>query len=83
MPCDAACALSLCVPVVAEHDTLDARRCPEAAQFDGDAAIKGLRDAVSKGYRDGPYTMKHTGLDPPRQREELQKLAAELEGKRR
>jgi hypothetical protein len=49
---DAACFLSQCVPVVAKHDKLDDQRRKEAAQFYGDAAMKLLRDAVRRGYKD-------------------------------
>jgi hypothetical protein len=34
------------------------------AQFDGDAATKVLRDALSKGYRDVMRTKKGTALAP-------------------
>jgi hypothetical protein len=78
---DAACYLSLCVPIVAKHDKLDATQRKEAAQFYGDAAMKLLRDAVSKGYKDVAHMKKDTDLDPLRQRDDFQKLVAELEGK--
>jgi hypothetical protein len=78
---DAACYLSLCVPVVAKHDKLDATQRKEAAQFYGDAAMKLLRDAVSKGFKDVALMKKDTDLDPLRQREDIRKLIAELEGK--
>jgi tetratricopeptide (TPR) repeat protein len=78
---NAARFLSLCVPIVAKHDKLDARQRQEAAQFYADAAMKLLRDAVSKGYKDAPNMKKDTALDPLRQREDFQKLVAELEGK--
>jgi hypothetical protein len=78
---NAACFLSLCVPVVAKHDKLDAAHSKEAAQFYGDAAMKFLRDAVSKGYKDVPHMTKDTDLDPLRQRDDFRKLVAELEGK--
>jgi tetratricopeptide (TPR) repeat protein len=78
---DAACYLSLCVPIVAKHDKLDAEHRKEAAQFYGDAAMKLLRDAVGKGYKDVPHMTKDTDLDPLRQRDDFQKLVPELEGK--
>jgi tetratricopeptide (TPR) repeat protein len=78
---DAACGLSLCVSIVAKHDKLDDKRRKEAAQFYGDAAMKLLRDAVRKGYKDVPNMKKDTDLDPLRQREDFQKLMAGLEGK--
>jgi hypothetical protein len=79
--CDAACFLSQCVPIVAKHDELDDRQRKEAAQFYGDAAIKLLRDAVGKGYKDVKQIKQDTDLDPLRQRQDFQKLVAELEGK--
>jgi serine/threonine protein kinase len=77
----AACGLSQCVPIVAKHDKLNDQQRKEAAQFYGDAALKLLREAVSKGYKDVPHRKKDTDLDPLRQREDFQKLVAELEGK--
>src|SRR5262249_8438624 len=78
---DAACYLSLCVPIAAKHDKLDATQRKEAAQFYGDAAMKLLRDAVRKGYKDVAHMKKDTDLDPLRQRDDFQKLVVELEGK--
>jgi tetratricopeptide (TPR) repeat protein len=79
---DAACFLSLCIPIVAKHDKLDDKQRKEAAQFYGDAAMKLLREAVGKGWKDVAHMKKDTDLDPLRQREDFQKLVAELEGKR-
>jgi hypothetical protein len=79
--CDAACFLSQCIPIVAKHDKLDDKQRQEAAQFYGDAAIKILREAVSKGFKDVAHMKKDTDLDPLRQRADFQKLVAELEGK--
>ena len=66
---------------MAKHDKLGDKQRKEAAQFYGDAALKLLRDAVSKGYKDVPHMKKDPDLDPLRQREDFQKLVAELEGK--
>jgi tetratricopeptide (TPR) repeat protein len=77
---DAACFLSRCVPLVAKHDKLDDRQRKEAVQFYGDAAMKLLRDAVNKGWKDAARLRKDTGLAPLRQREDFQKLVAQLEG---
>src|SRR5262249_39690749 len=76
---DAACLLSLCVPIMAEHDDLDATRRKEAAQFYGDAAMKLLRDAVGKGYKDVAHMKKDPDLDPLRRRDDFRTLVAELE----
>jgi serine/threonine protein kinase len=78
---DAACFLSQCIPIVAKHDKLDDKQRKEAAQFYGDQAMKLLREAVSKGYKDAAHMKKDTDLSPLRQREDFQKLLAELEGK--
>jgi serine/threonine protein kinase len=78
---DAACFLSRCVPIVAQHDKLDGKQRKEAERFYGDAAMKLLRDAVSKGYKDVAHMKKYTDLDPLRQREDFRKLVAELEGR--
>ena len=79
----AACCLSQCIPIVAKHDKLDDKQRKEAVQFYADAAMKLLRDAVSKGYKDVMHMKKDTDLDPLRQREDFKKLIAELEGKRK
>jgi Tfp pilus assembly protein PilF len=78
---NAACYLSQCIPIVNQHDKLAAAEREKACQFYGDAAMKLLRDAVSKGYKDVPHLTKDTDLDPLRQRDDYQKLVAELEGK--
>jgi tetratricopeptide (TPR) repeat protein len=78
---DAACNLSLCVPIVAKHDKLDDQQRKEAAVFYGDAAMKLLHEAVSKGFKDAAHMKKDTDLDPLRQRDDFQKLLTELEAK--
>jgi tetratricopeptide (TPR) repeat protein/tRNA A-37 threonylcarbamoyl transferase component Bud32 len=78
---DAACSLSRCIPIVAEHVKLDDKQRKGAMQFYGDAAMKLLREAVSKGYKDVVRMKKDTDLAPLRPREDFQKLVAELEEK--
>jgi hypothetical protein len=78
---NAACSLSLCIPIAAKHDRLDDKQRKEAAQLYGDTAMKLLREAVSKGYKDMTHMKKDADLHPLRQREDFQKLVAELEGK--
>jgi serine/threonine protein kinase len=77
---DAAVFLSLCIPIAAEHDKLDARQRAEAAQFYADAAMKLIHEAVNKGYQDVARLKKDINLAPLRQREEFQKIVAALEG---
>jgi serine/threonine protein kinase/tetratricopeptide (TPR) repeat protein len=79
--CEAACCLCRCVPIVAKHDKLDDKQRKEAAQFYCDRAMKFLRDGVSKGYKDVTPFKVEPSLDPLREREDFQKLVAELEGK--
>jgi hypothetical protein len=69
------------VTAVAKHDRLDTKQREEAVQLYSDAAMKALRLAVSKGYKDVKNIKTDTDLDPLRQREDFQKLLAELEGK--
>jgi tetratricopeptide (TPR) repeat protein len=78
---DAACYLSDCIPIAAGHDKLDDEHRKAAVQFYGDAAMRLLRDAVSKGWKDVAHMKKDTDLDPLRQREDFGKLIADLEGK--
>jgi serine/threonine protein kinase len=78
---DAAGFLSGCIPIAAKHQKLDDRQREESAQFYTNAALKLLRDAVSKGYQDVAHIKKDTDLDPLRPRDDFQKLVAQLEGK--
>src|SRR5262245_18211112 len=78
---DAAGFLSGCNPIAAKHQKLDDQQRKESAQLYTDAALKLLRDAVSKGYKDVAHIKKDPDLDPLRQRDDFQKLIAELEGK--
>jgi tetratricopeptide (TPR) repeat protein len=78
---DAACALALCIPIVEKHEKLDAKERQAAVQFYGDEAMKLLRDAVSKGFRDAAQMKKDTDLAPLRERADFQKLLADLEAK--
>jgi serine/threonine protein kinase/predicted RNA polymerase sigma factor len=77
----AACGLSVSVPIVAKHDKLNDQQRQAATQFYGDAAMKMLRHAVNKGYKDVMKMKTDHDLDPLRQREDFKKLVAELEGK--
>jgi hypothetical protein len=79
---DAACALAMCILVVATHEQLDADKRKAAAQFYGDEAMKLLRDAVAKGFNDAALLKKDPNLAPLRQRQDFQKLLAELESQR-
>ncbi len=77
----AACAVSLCIPIVAKHDKLDAKQRQAAARFYGDQAMKLLREAVRRGFKDVPHMKKDSDLDPLRQRNDFQQLLTELDEK--
>jgi hypothetical protein len=64
---------------VAKHDKLDDTRRQEAAKFYGDAAMKLLREAVSKGWKDVSHMKKDPDLGLLRQRKDFQQLVAELQ----
>jgi tetratricopeptide (TPR) repeat protein/tRNA A-37 threonylcarbamoyl transferase component Bud32 len=78
---DAACMLSQCIPIVGKHDQLEDTQRKDAVRFYGDAAMKFLREAVSKGWKDAAHMKKDTDLDPLRERDDFQKLVAELDKK--
>jgi hypothetical protein len=78
---DATCFLTRCIPIVAQHDKLDDKQRKEAARYYADAAMKQLRHAVSKAFKDVSQLKKDADLDLLRQREDFQRLVAELEGK--
>jgi hypothetical protein len=46
-------------------------------------SAEATRDGVSKGYKDVAHMKRDTDLDPLRQRQDFQKLIAELDGKGR
>jgi serine/threonine protein kinase len=79
----AACALSLCIPIVQEDKQASREDRDKAAQFYGDEALKMLRDAVSKGWNDATNMRKNTNLNPLREREDFKRLVAELEEKQK
>src|SRR5262249_658117 len=79
--CDAATFLTRSVPILAKHDQLDDSQRKEAVAFYADAALKLLGDAVRQGFQDVSRLKNDTALAPLRQREDFQRLVAELEAK--
>jgi tetratricopeptide (TPR) repeat protein len=67
---DAACAFALCVPLADKEKARDEL---------GVKAMALLRQAAAKGYTDAAPMMNNTDLDALRQRDDFQKLVAELE----
>jgi serine/threonine protein kinase len=76
---DAAGRLSQCLPIVSEHAKLNETQRKEETQFYTDAALKMLRAAVAKGYRDAAKLKSDPDFASLRERPEFQKLLAELE----
>ena len=76
---DAACSLSLCIPIVQKNPTASQEERDKQKAFYGDGAMKMLRDAVAKGFKDTGQMKQDKDLDPLRGREDFKKLLAELE----
>jgi hypothetical protein len=62
-----------------QHAKLNAQQRQEAARIYGDAAMKLLHEAASKGYKNVAHMKKDTDLDPLRAREDFKQLVAGLE----
>jgi tetratricopeptide (TPR) repeat protein len=75
---DAACCLSLCVPIMAKHDKLTDTQRKESALFYADAAMTLLREAVTAGFRDAANMKADNDLDPLRERADFRKLESEV-----
>jgi tetratricopeptide (TPR) repeat protein len=79
---DAACVLSLCVPLAERDDGLaEVRRKALAASY-SDQALSLLRKAIEKGYHNVAHIKTDPDLAPLRPRAEFQKLLAEMERKK-
>jgi tetratricopeptide (TPR) repeat protein len=75
---DAACAVSSCILLVGQHPKLDKAKRTEAARLYGDAAMKLLRTAIAKGFKDGQHLLADQNLAPLRLRADFQELAKSL-----
>jgi tetratricopeptide (TPR) repeat protein len=80
---DAARDLSLCIPIVAKNEKASQEERDKQAAFYGDGAVKMLRDAVAKGFKDADRMKNDNGLDALRQRDDFKKLLTELEASTR
>jgi eukaryotic-like serine/threonine-protein kinase len=76
---NAACGLSLCIPIVETNEPATKEERDKQAQFFGDEAMKMLSEAVAKGWNDTSHMKQDTDLDPLREREDFKELLAELE----
>jgi tetratricopeptide (TPR) repeat protein/tRNA A-37 threonylcarbamoyl transferase component Bud32 len=76
---NAACFLSRCAPLAAKDDKLREAKRKELAKDYADRALATLQQAVVKGFTDAAQMKKDADLDPLRQRDDFQKLLAELE----
>jgi hypothetical protein len=80
---DAACALALCVPIVAQDQHLASDLRQVQVWTYADRAMDLLRQAVARGFKDVAHMHKDKDLDPLRQRDDFQKLLADLEAKQK
>jgi serine/threonine-protein kinase len=78
---DAACALARCIAQVEKDKRGTKEERASQLRFYADQAMAMLRDAAAKGFKNAAHMKKDTDLDPLRQREDFQKLLAELEVK--
>ena len=66
---------------MAKEDKLNEAQRQEAKAFYTDGALKLLRKAVGRGYKDAAHLKEDPDLAPLRQTAEFKKLLAELEAK--
>jgi tetratricopeptide (TPR) repeat protein len=78
----AACFLSLCIPLAEEDVKLSKDQRQKQARAYADAALRALRQARTKGFKDVAQLKKDPALDPLRPREDFQALLRALEEKR-
>jgi len=73
--------LARCIPIVRTDDQATEAERDKQAAFYGDEAMKMLRDAVAKGYKNTAHMDKDSDLDPIRGRDDFKKWLAELRTK--
>jgi tetratricopeptide (TPR) repeat protein len=78
---EAALALASCIPVVEKLKPV--AQATTAVQFYGDEAMKLLKVAVAKGFKDAADVKQNKDLDSLRGREDFKKLLAELEANKK
>jgi hypothetical protein len=76
---NAACYLSLCIPLAEKEAKLSEADRKEKARSYSDQAIGSLRQAVAKGYKDADHMKKDTDLDSLRSRDDFKMLLADLD----
>jgi hypothetical protein len=75
---EAATALGACIPIVQDHDKLDAMQRKVATQFYGDAAMNMLHLAFEKGFQDASKVENSPYLIPLHARQDFLALLAEM-----
>jgi tetratricopeptide (TPR) repeat protein len=76
---DAACLVSLCVPVAVADERLPEPRRQQVMRTYSDRSMELLRAAAAKGFRDAAHMKKDADLDPIRGRDDFRKLIDDLE----
>jgi serine/threonine protein kinase/tetratricopeptide (TPR) repeat protein len=79
----AACGLSLCIPIVQSDDRATREERDKQAAFYGDEAMRMLRDAAAKGYKDAAGMDKSQDLAPLRERGDFKRLLAEVQANKK
>lgn len=83
-PADAYAAAALlcrCIPLLEKHEKLAVEERRSAVQAYATEAMKLLRHAVQKGYRDGPRLKQDPSFAPLHARDDFKKLLTELGAK--
>lgn len=83
-PADAYAAAALlcrCIPLLGKHEKLAVEERRSAVQAYATEAMKLLRHAVQKGYRDGPRLQQDPRFAPLHARDDFKKLLTELGAK--
>ena len=80
---DAACYVSLCVPLAEKDAELPESQRQVVAERYADRAVDLLREAIRKGYTNAGHMKKDQHLDPLRRRADFKKLLADLEEKKK
>jgi tetratricopeptide (TPR) repeat protein len=76
---NAACFLSLCVPLARNDAKLPDAKREELARSYGIRAMEMLRQALAKGYKDAAHMKNDSDLNPLRSRDDFKKLLADLD----
>jgi hypothetical protein len=81
-PYNAACLVTLCVPLAKQDTGLPEHNRSQLAEEYAEQAMDLLREVVQRGFKDAEHMKKDPDLDPLRARDDFKKLMAVLEEKK-